>query len=74
MATVEENVRITGNVAGVAKFKPRGRRRPAPPPVTIVRVHPKALATARRLAGGGASRLELRPDGSVLVKNGGKAG
>jgi hypothetical protein len=54
--------------------KPKARRKAQakPKPVvetTTVTVDPEVLATALKLAGYDARRLEIQPDGSVLVLN-----
>lgn len=56
--------------------KPRVKRtrgRPPTFPVDVAKVNPLALATAKQMAGGDASRLRMLKDGSVVVQNRGKA-
>lgn len=45
---------------------PRKRRRN---PVTVVKVDPRVMAAALKLAGGQVARLKVAADGSVLVTN-----
>ncbi len=56
--------------------KPKRKRRPTPhvivrqaEPVVSVSVDPRVMATALELAGGDARRLQIMPDGGVLVRN-----
>jgi hypothetical protein len=37
--------------------------------ITIIKAKPPAWATALALAGGQANRLDIQPDGSVIIRN-----
>jgi hypothetical protein len=58
---------VHGLAAGKRK---RADRQPAPQPVTVTRVSPVALKLANELAGDRDVRIEIRMDGSIVIKNG----
>lgn len=52
-----------------AARRPRRKRAPAGGPVTVMRADPRVMRAALRTAGGDAARIEIQPDGSVVVRN-----
>ncbi|QFG25410.1 hypothetical protein [Actinomadura sp. WMMB 499] len=73
MPKLQHKVRIVGETLRIYDYKPPRRGRPPQYEVTTYRVAPAALEAALQLAGGDPSRLVPQRDGSVVVKNHGRA-
>lgn len=81
MTKARDNVRITRGVAKLVR-PPRRRtttqakidhRRSVDTSVSVTKVPDVGMDAARELAGGDMSRLEILGDGTVLIKNQGRA-
>jgi hypothetical protein len=59
-------------VADLAAAKRRRAPRRSAEPVTVKRVNPDAVRLAHDLARGRDVRVEVRLDGSIIIKNGGR--
>jgi hypothetical protein len=55
-----------GDVTPIRTPHPRGYRRSSP--VAVLRVHPAVMATARRLAHGDMTRIEIHSETEVVVR------
>lgn len=81
MAQARDNVRITRGAAKLVKARKArtttqaklNQRRRVDTSVSVTKVPEIGMETARALAGGDMSRLEIREDGTVLIKNQGRA-
>lgn len=69
MSPKKKDFRVHDLAAGKHKQAPK---KPKVQPVTVTRVNPEALKLANKLAEGRDVRVEIRLDGTIVIKNGGK--